>query len=398
MTDGTCRIFIAPDDAGRRLDAVLALLCPGMGLRGRRRLCDEGLVLVNGARRRPGHHVAAGDEVALATAAGDLAGASPLAASSCATPPDTTSPDEIATDRSATGRIAAGGISAGGMSAGGTPIHERHSAPRHAPACEDLLAPLRPGREAHNAGLRLVSPSDWPASPNSPAKAPPHLVAVFKPGGLHSAALTGGQAPNAENLLPGLKLLNRLDGPTSGILMLAGTPAGERQWHEAEDAGKTRKTYIALCIGHLEAHTVVRAALDTARRSVTRVLDHDTADRLRHTEVMPLVHMGTDALAPVIASDGDEGLQEGITLVCCRIRKGARHQIRAHMAHIGHPLLGDALYGAPESPLRGECPLFLHHARIALPGFSAVCAPPWLGLLPVDAASTAEHVMADETR
>lgn len=381
MTDDACRIFIAPDDAGRRLDAVLVLLCPGMGLRGRRRLCDEGIVLVNGIRRRPGHHVAAGDEVALAATASNPAGASSLATFSGLTPPDSALPDGIASDE---------------ISAGETPVHERHSDPGHPPSCEDPLAPLRPGREAHNAGLRLVSPSDRTTHTHSPSDAHPHLVAVFKPGGLHSAALAGGHAPNAENLLPGLKLLNRLDGPTSGILMLAGTPAGERQWREAEDAGNTRKTYIALCTGHLEAPTVVRAALDTARRSVTRVHDHDTADRLRHTEVMPLAHLRADALASIIASDCNEGMHEDITLVCCRIRKGARHQIRAHMAHIGHQLLGDTLYGAPASPLQGRCPLFLHHARIALPGFSAVCAPPWLGLLPVDAASTAERLMADE--
>lgn len=225
-------------------------------------------------------------------------------------------------------------------------------------------------------------------------------MAVYKPGGLHSAALAGGRAPNAENLLPALKLLNRLDGPTSGILMLAGDTAGERQWRKAEDEGGTRKTYLAVCTGRLERGTVVRAALDTARRTVTRVRPCDTDDRLRHTEVVPLAHFRLGDLANLITDDtaGAPACDETVTLVCCRIRKGARHQIRAHMAHIGHPLLGDDVYAAPASPPPGRMPLFLHHSRITLPGFSAACLPSWLECLPDAAAAAARRILLDDER
>ena len=90
------------------------------------------------------------------------------------------------------------------------------------------------------------------------------------------------------------------------------------------------------------------------------------------------------------------------TLVRCVIRKGARHQIRAHLAALGHPIVGDARYGGtgdagPQSPAAGQpaphpgpqpeqhaaAPtLFLHHARIVLPGLAVACPPPWLHLLP----------------
>lgn len=47
----------------------------------------------------------------------------------------------------------------------------------------------------------------------------------------------------------------------------------------------------------------------------------------------------------------------GYTHIRCRLETGRTHQIRVHMAHIGHPLLGDALYGAPspDKGLSGQC-------------------------------------------
>jgi hypothetical protein len=66
-----------------------------------------------------------------------------------------------------------------------------------------------------------------------------------------------------------------------------------------------------------------------------------------------------------------------LSLVLCRIRLGARHQIRAHLAAAGHPLFGDGLYGDRAAP----CPL-LHHIRLDMPDFSASCPPPWIARLP----------------
>lgn len=399
MTHDARRITIAPDDAGRRLDAVLAPLCPGMGLRGRRRLCDEGLVLVNGHPRRPGHHVATGDEVVLVDAADGTTGQGKAG-------PSTTGPSTTGTDTAEAAMAAR--TSAGTTSPEGTACDAEALLPAPGPVAdptghpkgEDPLAPLRPGGEAHAAGLRLILPLDGATDSPPPTGGVPRLVAVYKPGGLHSAALAGGRAPNAENLLPALKLLNRLDGPTSGILMLAGDTAGERQWRKAEDDGGTRKTYLAVCTGRLERGTVVRAALDTARRTVTRVRPCDTDDRLRHTEVVPLAHLRLGDLANLITDDtaGAPACDETVTLVCCRIRKGARHQIRAHMAHIGHPLLGDDVYAAPASPPPGRMPLFLHHSRITLPGFSAACLPSWLECLPDAVAAAARRILLDDER
>ena len=55
----------------------------------------------------------------------------------------------------------------------------------------------------------------------------------------------------------------------------------------------------------------------------------------------------------------------GRALVRCLARTGRMHQVRAHLAHVGAPLAGDALYGG--APLPGHDGFFLHAERVALP-------------------------------
>ncbi|MEG6504962.1 pseudouridine synthase family protein [Nitratidesulfovibrio sp. 1201_IL3209] len=372
---------ILPDDHGARLDAALARLLPllelppGMpaplppdaGLRARRRLWQTHAVLLDGRPAGPGARVRAGQMVELR----------PL---------------------------------------GATP-GQAHDTARN-------LAPT--------AGGATGNPADAPR-----VLAEAHgLVALYKPGGLHSAAIAGSAAPSVEALLPVLlgssgspgtpdsqdapgvpRLLNRLDGPTSGILLAARTPQAADHFHAAEDSGRAAKTYLALAHGVLEHPVTVRRALDTANRATTRVLPDDSPDPLRHTEVTPLGVMdageaavtamtgttGTTDTTGTTATTGDGRMPATpCTLVRCVIRKGARHQIRAHLAALGHPIVGDARYGGPDAagsqspatqqtgPPPGSKPerqpaestLFLHHARIELPDFGASCPPPWLRLLP----------------
>ena len=186
-------------------------------------------------------------------------------------------------------------------------------------------------------------------------------VLLNKPAGLHSAALAQGGGESVEALLPDMFpgrpsfLLSRLDGLTTGLLPAAFSPAAAAAYRDMEEAGEVDKTYLA--VGHGEpASTYFRCEgeLDAADRKKTRVLERATIDSLRMTEVEALK------------------TREGLTLFRCTIKKGARHQIRAHLAWAGHPLVGDPLYGAGE----GER-LFLHCAGIDCPAFAAHCNAPW---------------------
>ncbi len=192
------------------------------------------------------------------------------------------------------------------------------------------------------------------------------LAALFKPAGVHSAAIAGRDNVSVQRLLPQLlpdlpegcepRLLNRLDNPTSGIVMAALSDDAARAYAEAENGGHVVKEYLALVRGCLEYPCTVQNALDTAGTRKTRVLPDVNPDALRHTQVEPVRYEeATDT-----------------TLVRAVIRKGARHQIRAHLAHVGHPIVGDALYGGGPGDV-----LHLHHARLTLPGFCVTCDPPW---------------------
>jgi 23S rRNA pseudouridine1911/1915/1917 synthase len=194
------------------------------------------------------------------------------------------------------------------------------------------------------------------------------FAAVYKPGGVHSAAIEGKSGPSVEGALPVLfpdaapELLNRLDFLTSGLLLVALTPAGARAYHAAEEAGEVKKFYLAEVRGRLDGLVSVRNRLDTDDRKTTRVLADEDPDVRRWTDVTALSH--------------DHELET--TRVRCLIMKGARHQIRAHLASLGHPIVGDPLYGgAAEAAPGGHGGMRLHHQRIELPGFSAEVEAPF---------------------
>jgi len=180
---------------------------------------------------------------------------------------------------------------------------------------------------------------------------------VFKPGGVHSASIAGKDTQSVEAVLPELfpndspVLLNRLDYGTSGLLLVAMTSAGKKTYRELEDAGQIKKFYIAKVKGRLDGVITIKSKLDTDDRKKTRVLDEVDTDSRRWTDV----------------DTQDHDHSSDTSTVRCLIMKGARHQIRAHLASIGHPIVGDCLYG---DGAKGDS-LHLHHERVELPDFVA---------------------------
>ena len=190
-------------------------------------------------------------------------------------------------------------------------------------------------------------------------------VAVDKPPGIPSHPLRAGERGTLAGALVArfpecagagadpreAGLVHRLDGDTSGVLVAARHRDAWDSLRAAFREGRARKSYLALVEG-------VIAAAGTIETAVT----HDPADR-RKTLVVPLYTPGArDALTryrPI-------GSAAGVTLVEAHTATGRMHQVRAHLAHIGHPLIGDLLYGGPPA-LEGAPGHFLHAAWIALP-------------------------------
>lgn len=235
------------------------------------------------------------------------------------------------------------------------------------------LGKVRVDGQARPAGFRVAAGQtitirmDEPPTTDTPVPGP-HVVqkgerfaAIYKPAGMHSESLAGG-GQGLDALLPDLlgrtdaRLVNRLDLPTSGLVIASLSSDAVQEFRRLEDAGLVRKEYAVLVHGRVKTPVVLRLALDTADRKKVRALGGDTPDPLRWTEIEPV------AYDPLLDR----------TLLRAVIRKGARHQIRAHLAMSGHPIVGDALYGTDEKDR-----LHLHHARLEMPGFSAEVPPAW---------------------
>ncbi len=185
-------------------------------------------------------------------------------------------------------------------------------------------------------------------------------AAVNKPCRMHTEGHELSSEPSLEDRLgvlfpeSSVQLLNRLDFLTSGLVLLALDPGSADLYAQYQNNGQVEKDYLALVQGALTRMQTIRFGITSAKRKKVAVSQEASEDFLRWTEVFPLkVHNVSDQ-----------------TLVRVRIRKGIRHQIRAHLASIGHPIVGDPVYGHGQAHM-----LHLHHQEVTFPGFHAYAAP-----------------------
>lgn len=209
-----------------------------------------------------------------------------------------------------------------------------------------------------------------------------HIIAVDKPSGL--PVLPGGH--HLEHTLLALvrerfggevppSPLHRLGRGTSGIVLFARTQLALRRLSEAFTERRMTKVYRALVRGTgLPEEQTIDVAIGLIDYAPTRKLHAAARDGVPSQSICRRLH---------------EDAERQRSVVEVRIVTGRAHQIRIHMAAIGHPLVGDPLYvagGGPapvipgtRPPLPGDCGYHLHATRLAF-------HHPWSGAL-VDVAS-----------
>ena len=122
--------------------------------------------------------------------------------------------------------------------------------------------------------------------------------------------------------------VHRLDKGTSGLMVVAKHPFAQDKLRESLHTGSFRREYLAVCEGvPSPAEGIIDAPIGRAPDSIIQrqVNGLDCQSAVTHYKVL--------------------GSHSGRSLISLQLETGRTHQIRVHMAHIGHPLTGDFLYG-----------------------------------------------------
>ena len=196
------------------------------------------------------------------------------------------------------------------------------------------------------------------------------VVIVDKPAGM----ITADKDPQRDSALlhvkkwlkaerPGARawVVHRLDKDASGLLLFASTPTAYTTLKEDIRSHRVQREYVAVVYGIPDAEvgqevTLTDTLLDGPERRVVRVARPNDAQEM--AEGRPAV-----THARVLARG------KGRALVALRLETGRRHQLRVQLAHSGHPILGDRLYGPDErdhGKQKRDQRLCLHATRLTL--------------------------------
>ncbi len=211
-----------------------------------------------------------------------------------------------------------------------------------------------------------------------------HLLVIDKPAGMVVHPGSGNWSGTMMNALlhhvaalaevPRAGIVHRLDKDTSGLLVVAKTLPAQTDLVRQLQARSIRRHYLALVHGGVAAGGSVDAPIGRhpVQRTRMAVVRRGGAGRDARTHYTPRERFAA------------------ATLLECRLETGRTHQIRVHMASVGHPLVGDPVYGKRKS-VDARLDAFprqaLHAWRLALTHPASGAEMDWESPLPADFAA-----------
>jgi 23S rRNA pseudouridine1911/1915/1917 synthase len=139
-------------------------------------------------------------------------------------------------------------------------------------------------------------------------------------------------------------LVNRLDRETSGVTVVAKTDQSALDLRRLWENRKVEKTYVAIVHGHVKAERGIIDALlgkdEKSRVAIKYCVRSDGAQARTRYELVSRFYNSASSLQHPGSGP--------FTLLRLQPETGRKHQIRIHLAHIGHPIVGDKLYGGDE--------------------------------------------------
>ncbi len=213
-----------------------------------------------------------------------------------------------------------------------------------------------------------------------------HLMVIVKPAGLvvHPAAgnwsgtlLNGLLAHHAGAAsLPRAGIVHRLDKDTSGLMLVGKSRQAVEGLVRAIASRDVKREYLAIAHGAWRGHEPV---------VVDQPIGRDVRNRLR----MAVISAGGVGGKPAKTTIIPKACVGDVSLVVCQLHTGRTHQIRVHMAWLGHPLLGDVLYGG--KPRLGIVRQALHAYRLRLNHPISGAALTFVSEPPADFATAADE-------